>query len=84
MSMKTDVQHWYCDNDPPEADGMRACDRAKVRKRVDSEGFDYCFRDYSTFPEIKDAKFHLLRKAYIDAANALEKYACPEDKDDDL
>jgi hypothetical protein len=49
-------------------------DWAMVSYRMRSEGFDYCWRHYSNFEEIKDGKFHELRKAYIGAANELEKY----------
>lgn len=45
-----------------------------VRSRAEQEGFDYCFTGYSDFPEIKDAEFHKLRKAYVDACEALKKY----------
>lgn len=45
-----------------------------VRDRMDYEGIDYCFRDYSDFEEVEDKEFQRLRQAYVDAANALEKY----------
>lgn len=45
-----------------------------VRSKMDGEGFDYCFRSYSNFEEVLDEDFHKLRKAYIAAAEALEKY----------
>jgi DNA polymerase/3'-5' exonuclease PolX len=45
-----------------------------VAYRMKNEGFDYCWRHYSNFEEIKDEKFHKLRKAYISAAQKLEKY----------
>ena len=45
-----------------------------VRDRAEQEGFDYCFTGYSDFLEIKDEEFHRLRKAYVDAAEALQKY----------
>ena len=41
---------------------------------MDQEGIDYCFRNYSDFPEVKDTEFHRLREAYIAAADALENY----------
>ena len=46
----------------------------KVAYHMDQEGFDYCFRNYSFFEEVKDAEFHKLREAYIAAADALENY----------
>jgi len=42
--------------------------------KVDMEGFDYCFTDYSDWEEIEDKQFHLLREKYIEAANNLEQY----------
>ena len=47
--------------------------------KMDAEGFDYCFRNYSNWKEIKDTEFHKLRKAYMEAANALEEYINKED-----
>lgn len=47
---------------------------------IDMEGFDYCFRDYSDFSEVKDKKFHTLRLAYEAAADALEDYLKAEDE----
>ncbi len=45
-----------------------------VAYKMDYEGFDYCFRCYAAFEEMKDDEFHRLRQAYIDSAEALEKY----------
>lgn len=45
-----------------------------VEYRMVAEGFHYCFVSYSDFPEIKDEKFHQLRKAYIKAAEELRNY----------
>ena len=42
--------------------------------KMDSEGFDYCFTNYSDWKEIKDKKFHKLREAYLDAGSKLRKY----------
>ena len=42
--------------------------------KMRDEGFDYCFRHYSSFEEIKDEKFHELRLKYIQIAEELEKY----------
>lgn len=49
-------------------------DLSEVLYRIDEEGFDYCFRGYSSFTEFKDEEFHRLRQIYIDAADALEEY----------
>ena len=46
----------------------------EVAACVDNEGFDYAFRNYSDFKEVKDEEFHKLRKAYVDAADALAEY----------
>ena len=45
-----------------------------VKYRMKQEGFDYCFKHYSSFEEIQDDKFHELRKKYLDISNELEEY----------
>lgn len=45
-----------------------------LKSKIDSEGFHGCFVDYSNWQEIKDAKFHELRRRYADAAKELEHY----------
>jgi hypothetical protein len=45
-----------------------------VTCKVESEGFDYAFRHYSNYEDIKDPKFHELRKAYLKAVEDLIKY----------
>jgi hypothetical protein len=46
-----------------------------VRGVVDNEGFNYAFRHYTDFvEEVKDEEFHRLRKAYVEAAKALDMY----------
>lgn len=45
-----------------------------LNSKMNSEGFHYCFKHYSNFNEIKDDKFHRLRKTYLDSANKLEQY----------
>lgn len=42
--------------------------------RIADEGVDYTLRCYSDFEEIKDEKFHELRKAFIKAAEEFEEY----------
>lgn len=42
--------------------------------KMHDEGFDYCFVDYSSWEEVKDETFHILRQAYIKAAYELERY----------
>ena len=42
--------------------------------RMYQEGFDYCFRKYSSFKEFEDPHFHKLRLEYIQAADRLEAY----------
>lgn len=55
-----------------------------VRATVENEGFDYAFRSYSDFEDIKDEEFHELRKAYVEAANALAEYTgCDEEHEED-
>jgi hypothetical protein len=45
-----------------------------VRDKIDSEGFDYAFRCYSRFEDVKDPEFHRLREAYVKAAEELDSY----------
>lgn len=45
-----------------------------VRSKIEEEGFHYTFADYSDFKEIKDEKFHELRKAYLEAVNNMDHY----------
>jgi hypothetical protein len=49
-----------------------------VQYRMDNEGFEYCFLSYSSFPEVKDEKFHLLRKELIEKIKEMRQYV--EDK----
>ncbi len=53
---------------------MKTDELEVVRDTVEMEGFDYAFRFYSAFDEIKDEEFHKRRKAYVDAAKALDEY----------
>jgi len=45
-----------------------------VRAKMRDEGFDYCFRHYSSFEEVEDEKFHSLRESYVKIAEELEEY----------
>ena len=54
---------------------MTKKDKKNLNAAVENEGFDYAFAHYSAFDEIKDEKFHELRKAYLDARQALADYA---------
>jgi hypothetical protein len=49
-------------------------DLTYLNAKMRDEGFDYCFRHYSSFDEIKDEKFHELRLKYIEIAEELENY----------
>lgn len=42
--------------------------------RTKEEGFDYCFDGYSSWDEIEDDKFHVLRKAYLESKQKLNEY----------
>ena len=46
----------------------------RLQYKMENEGFDYCFREYSDFKEIKDKEFHKLRKKYCKIADELEDY----------
>ena len=43
-----------------------------VKYRMKEEGMDYCFRDYSSFEEINDQVFHLLRILLTDAMDLMD------------
>jgi hypothetical protein len=45
-----------------------------VRYRMEAEGFHYCFKHYSSFKEVKDEKFHELRRKYLEVSEQLENY----------
>ena len=45
-----------------------------VQYRMGNEGFDYCFRHYSSFEEVEDENFHSLRESYIKIAEELKEY----------
>ena len=49
-------------------------DLTYLNAKMRDEGFDYCFRHYSSFEEIKDEKFQELRLKYIQIAEELENY----------
>jgi hypothetical protein len=59
-------------------DEIESEDWENLHYRMDNEGFDYCFLNYSNFEEIKDDKFHQLRLKYIETSKELRKYI--EDK----
>jgi hypothetical protein len=54
-----------------------------VRFRLEEEGIDYAFRNFSEFSEVNDRKFHKLRLAYIKAACELESYVTGEESHED-
>ena len=45
-----------------------------VRYRMDDEGMDYCFMNYSSFREIQDEEFHTLRLELIDLMEQMEQF----------
>ena len=45
-----------------------------VRYRMDAEGLHYCFKNYSSFEEVEDEKFHELRVKYLEVADELKNY----------
>jgi hypothetical protein len=44
----------------------------KVKYRMKEEGIEYCFRHYSSFPEIDDQAFHLLRMLLVESMEKME------------
>ena len=43
-----------------------------VKYRMKEEGIEYCFRHYSSFNEIEDQPFHLLRILLIETMEKME------------
>ena len=60
---------------------MNAKDAKYVRATIENEGFSYAFNDYSDFDDIKDEKFHELRKAFLKAQEELDEYVGHKDED---
>jgi len=60
---------------------MTKKDAKYVRATIDDEGFEYTFLHYSDFDEIKDDKFHELRKAFLKAQKELDEYIGYKDED---
>ena len=58
---------------------MKKREKQEIIDTIECEGFDYAFRFYSTFDGVKDSKFHKLRVAYVQAANALSEFLGVED-----
>lgn len=53
---------------------MKTYDADDVLSIIDDEGFDYTFMHKSYFMDVKDERFHQLRRAYVDAHRELEEY----------
>jgi len=45
-----------------------------MEQKIEKEGFHYAFVGYSDFDEVKDEKFHELRKKYLKALKELGDY----------
>lgn len=45
-----------------------------VQYKMDAEGFDYCFEQYSDWDEIKDEEFHRLRTGFLQYMTELRQY----------
>ena len=54
----------------------------KVWQAIENEGFEYTFRHYTSFKEIKDKEFHRLREAFLKAAKELEDYIGEDPNED--
>lgn len=46
---------------------------SNVNYRMDNEGFEYCFKHYSSFSEIKDEEFHNLRLSMLSQMENMRK-----------
>lgn len=45
-----------------------------VNYRMDNEGLEYCFKHYSSFEEIKDKQFHMLRLQLMLSIDKIKEY----------
>ena len=45
-----------------------------VSYRMDNEGIDYCFENYSSFEEIEDEEFHKLRLEFLESMKKIREY----------
>jgi hypothetical protein len=45
-----------------------------VDYRIDNEGLEYCFKHYSSFEEINDKQFHILRLQLILSIDKIKEY----------
>ncbi len=45
-----------------------------VDYRIDNEGLEYCFKHYSSFEEINDKQFHILRLQLISYMDKIREY----------
>lgn len=62
-------------NDTIEKEKTKELSRwEEVQYRMNNEGFDYCFLNYSSFREIEDKEFHRIRTEYVEASYALRNY----------
>jgi len=53
---------------------MKEEDLENICSTIGSEGFDYCFCDYTDFKEVEDKKFNKLRFEYVESKKKLEYY----------
>ena len=53
---------------------MSTSDAQSILSIISTEGFDSAFKHYSTYNDITDNHFHMLRKNYIEAADELYYY----------
>ena len=45
-----------------------------VQYRINEEGFEYCFKGYSDWKEIKDENFHELRLGFLKSMEDISEY----------
>ncbi len=44
-----------------------------VEYRMDNEGLEYCFKQYSSFEEIEDEEFHSMRLSLLSQMDGIRK-----------
>ena len=45
-----------------------------LHHKIQNEGFDYCFRHYSSWEEIQNEEFQKLRKEYVETSQKFENF----------
>ena len=56
------------------SDEIKSGSMENVLVIISCEGFDYAFHEYTSFDDVKNEEFHILREAFCDSRKALITY----------